>query len=62
MKLSPEPRPRFFSFAHWSVMRERSVILINLQNNALIDKACTKKSFVCHQTELDFSLEYLPTK
>ena len=42
-------------------MRERSVILPNLQNNALIDKACTKKSFVCHQTKLDFSWEYLPT-
>ena len=41
-------------------MWERSIILPNLQNNALIDKACTKKSFVCHQTKLDFSWEYLP--
>ena len=41
-------------------MWERSIILPNLQNNALIDKACTKKSFVCHQTKLYFSCEYLP--
>ena len=31
-------RPHFFVFAHWSVMWERSIILINLHSNAFTDK------------------------